>query len=266
MAMLEINNLHFSYKPQEEILKGISLTIDEKTTAIIGQNGAGKTTFVKLLKGLLTPTEGKILLNGRNIKELTVAKLAAHIGMVFQNPDDQIFKNKVIEEACFGPLQIGMDREEAESRASEALSLVGLKGKENANPYDLGLSSRKLLAIASIIAMNTEVVILDEPTIAQDHAGREIIKGAIEKLKNQGKTVITIIHDMDFVADIFERTIVFSEGKLLLEGSTREVFSHKEILEKAHLEQPHVTKLSHALGFSETFLRAEELVAYLKNR
>lgn len=260
MSLIEIKDLHFSYRSGEEILSGMNFTIDERTTAIIGQNGAGKTTFVKLLKGLLRPTGGDILLNGKNIKELTVAKLAGQIGMVFQNPNDQIFKNVVLEEVMFGPLQIGMGKDTSRDKAMQALEFVGLTGFEHTNPYDLGLSRRKLVAIASILAMDTGVIILDEPTIAQDYAGKERIKEIIRRLRMDGKTVITIIHDMNFVADVFERAIVFAGGKVLLDDDVRTVFSQKEVLERAYLEQPDVMKLCHELGYSENFLNAEEFV------
>jgi energy-coupling factor transport system ATP-binding protein len=261
MSTIEIKNLHFSYQSGEEILKGLDFIIDSRTTAIIGQNGAGKTTFVKLLKGLLRPAQGEILLNNRNIKDLTVAKLAGQIGMVFQNPNDQIFKNMVLEEVMFGPLQIGMNKDTAKKKAMEALKLVGLEGQEHANPYDLGLSRRKLVAIASILAMDTEIIIFDEPTIAQDYAGKERIKDIIRKLRAEGKTVITIIHDMNFVADVFERVIVFANGKVLLDDTAKAVFSQKEVLEEAYLEQPDVMKLCHELGFTENFVNVDEFVS-----
>jgi energy-coupling factor transport system ATP-binding protein len=228
--VLEIKELHFSYTQGEEILKGLNFSIDDRSTAIIGQNGAGKTTFVKLLKGLLRPTSGSITFDGSDIASMTVAQLAKHIGMVFQNPNDQIFKNRVIDEVMFGPQKIGMKEEEAKRRAEEAMSLLGLSDFADKNPYDLGLSSRKLVAIASIIAMDTKVIIFDEPTIAQDYHGKELIKSVIRKLRAEGKTVITIIHDMDFVAETFERAIVFAQGNILLDGNTREVFAQKEIL------------------------------------
>ncbi len=261
---LEIKDLHFSYTQGDEILKGLNFTIDERSTAIIGQNGAGKTTFVKLLKGLLRPTNGSILFEGNDIVNMTVAQLAKHIGMVFQNPDDQIFKNRVIDEVMFGALKIGMDETIAKQKAKAALELVGLEDLAEENPYDLGLSSRKLVAIASILAMDTKVIIFDEPTIAQDYHGKELIKYIIRKLRGEGKIVITIIHDMDFVADTFERAIVFAKGNILLDGTTREVFAKEDILEQAYLEQPNVTRLCQSLGYDEIFLTTDEFITYQK--
>lgn len=264
MGRLEIKDLHFSYTAGEEILKGINLVLGEDSTAIIGQNGAGKTTFAKLLKGLLKPTSGKILYNGNDLSELTVAQIAQNIGIVFQNPNDQIFKNKVIDEVMFGPLQIGMTKEQAKKNADEALELVGLAHLKQVNPYDLGLSDRKLVSIASIIAMNPDVIIFDEPTIAQDYAGKSCIGNIVRKLRNEGKLVLTIIHDMDFVAEYFDRTVVFARGSVLLDGSPEVVFAEAEVLKKAYLEQPNVTQLCGALGHDKVFLTTDDYVNYKK--
>lgn len=264
MDKIEIKNLHFYYTAGEEILKGFDLSFDTRSTAIIGQNGAGKTTFVKLLKGLLKPTEGDVFIDGINTKDTTVAKLAKHIGLVFQNPNDQIFKKNVMDEVMFGPLNIGQSQKEAEENAVNALNMVGIYDKKDENPYDLSLSERKLISIASIVAMNTDIIIFDEPTIAQDYAGKERIKNIIKKLSAEGKLVLTILHDMDFVAETFERTLVFAKGNVLLDGTTKEVYSHKEILENAYLEPPHVTQLCQKLGVSETFLTVEEFIDYKK--
>lgn len=266
MKKIIVNNLNFSYKKDEEILKNINLDFDSTSTAIVGQNGAGKTTFVKLLKGLLKPCSGDIFIHNMNTKEITVAELSKHIGLVFQNPNDQIFKNKIIDEVMFGPLNIGLPKDKAMENSISALEMVGLENRLSDNPYDLGLSDRKLISIASIIAMNTDIIILDEPTIAQDYKGREKIKRIIEKLKEQRKLVITIIHDMDFVAECFERTIVFNKGQVLLDGSTREVFSKEEIINKAYLETPHITQLCKKLGYNHTFLTVEEFIETYKNK
>lgn len=264
MSSIEVKGLHFSYNAGEEILKGIDLEFDDRSTAIIGQNGAGKTTFVKLLKGLLKPTSGDVAIKGINTKETTVAGLAKHVGLVFQNPNDQIFKSKVLDEVMFGPLNIGQDVGSAREKSMNALQMVGLSDRAEENPYDLSLSERKLISIASILAMDTGIVIFDEPTIAQDYAGRQNIRNIIKTLRNQGKLVLTIIHDMDFVAETFERTLVFSQGKVLLDGSTREVYSHYEELESAYLEPPHVTQLCQKLGYKETFLTVEEFISFKK--
>ncbi|HEL2295660.1 TPA: ATP-binding cassette domain-containing protein [Streptococcus suis] len=262
MNQISISNLEFSYHPDKKILKGLNIILDERSTAIIGQNGAGKTTFVKLLKGLIRPTAGKIMLNGQDLSEQSVAKIAKSIGLIFQNPDDQIFKHTVLDGIMFGPLQMGMTHSQAEQAARKTMSLLGLDGFDKVNPYDLGLSDRKMVSIAAIVAMDTQVVIFDEPTIAQDDAGKKQIQSVIQLLREQGKIVISILHDMDFVAETFERALVFAQGEVLLDGSVREVFSQKDVLEKAYLSQPTTMQLCQALGYDDVFLTPEEFIAY----
>jgi energy-coupling factor transport system ATP-binding protein len=258
--MMKVTNLSFSYSEGSPVLSGINLEFDKRSTAIIGQNGAGKTTFVKVLKGLLKPFDGDISIHQHDVRNTTAAELAAIIGLVFQNPYDQIFKRTVLEEVMFGPLNIKLDKNKARANAQEALKMVGLHDKLDINPHDLSLSEKKLLCIASVVAMDTKIIILDEPTIAQDQAGKEKIRNLIYWLKAKNKLVMTIIHDMDFVAENFERTIVFNEGKVILDGDTRYVFSQKEILKMSHVEAPGVTKLGEKLGNQETFLTVEELI------
>ncbi|MDD6769485.1 energy-coupling factor ABC transporter ATP-binding protein [Inconstantimicrobium porci] len=266
MDKIVVKNLCFKYKEnKEETLSDINLMFDNRSTAIIGQNGAGKTTFVKLLKGLLKQNSGEIIVCGKDTKDSTAAELAKYIGLVFQNPNDQIFKSKVIDEVMFGPLNIGMSSETARKNSVEALKILGLDNLIDENPYDLGLSERKLITIASIVAMDTDIIIFDEPTIAQDFAGKEKIKRLIKELRNKGKTVLTIIHDMDFVAEVFERTIVFNKGRVILDGNTKDVYSNEEILKKAYLELPHVTQLCRQLGYNETFLTVDDFVEFYKN-
>ncbi|WP_221930180.1 energy-coupling factor ABC transporter ATP-binding protein [Melghirimyces algeriensis] len=263
--MIQVKNLSFSYDKKRPVLADITLDLDGRSTAIVGQNGAGKTTFVKLLKGLLKPDFGEIHIGKTSVKEATVASLARKVGLVFQNPDEQIFKGTVRDEVMFGALNLGQDKETAETRAREALERVGLGHLSETNPQDLSLSEKKRVSIASVVAMDPEIIIFDEPTIAQDHAGKEQIKHLIRGLQEQNKLVMTIIHDMDFVAECFERTLVFNEGKLLMDGLTRDVFSRQDVLHQAHLEPPSVTQLGKKLGFAETFLTVKELVSGLRN-
>ena len=255
-----IEKLDFSYLADVPVLKNLNMKLDKRPTAIIGQNGAGKTTLVKLLKGLLKPVSGSIYFHGEDISGKTVAMLAGNVGYVFQNPDDQIFKYNVMDEILFGPLNIGMDAERAKKEAERALKLTGLTGKEKENPYDLELYERKMTAIASVLAMDTDVLILDEPTIAQDWKGRQIIVGIIRSLSECGKLVIAILHDMDFVAENFERVIIMAHGQVLADGTAKEVFAQEEALKKARLQKPYVMQLCEALGYEKSYLTVEELL------
>lgn len=266
MKTFELKDVAFSYSPSIFIFDGLNLSFDSQTTAIVGQNGAGKTTLVKLMKGLLKPFKGTLLIDGESIADQTAAQLSKRVGLVFQNPNDQIFKTNVLEEVMFGPLNIGLTRTEAEQAAREALQKVDLESKVKDNPYDLSLSERKLIALASILAMDTEMVIFDEPTMGQDFEGKEKIKKIIEELHEDGKLVLCILHDMDFAAEVFERTVVMNQGDIILDGPTRDVFSKREVLEKAYLEQPYVTQIAHALGYGESFIHESELIAFLNKQ
>ena len=242
-ATFQVKDLRFSYVKGREVLHGLNLALDHRPTAIIGQNGAGKTTLVRVLKGLLKPDSGEIRYQGENLETKTVAELASRVGYVFQNPDDQIFKYKVLEEVMFGPLNIGMSTQEAEASAHEALRMVGLDEKAGENPYDLELSERKMVAIASVLAMNTDVIILDEPTIAQSWNGREKIREIMQAKAAEGKLVIAILHDMDFVANSFARVIAMAHGEILADGAPAEVFRNHPVLEKAALAAPPLYEL-----------------------
>ena len=254
-----IKDLGFHYIPGAPVIENLTISLDIRPTAVIGQNGAGKTSLVKLLKGLLKPKAGTVLLEGEDISGRTVAQLAKKVGYVFQNPDDQIFKNQVLEEVMVGPLNIGMTRKEGEQRAREALEMVGLLHAEKEKPYDLDLSERKMVAIASVVAMDPKVLILDEPTIAQDARGREVLGQLIRTMTERGKFVLAILHDMDFVARYFERVIVMAGGKVISDGSGEKIFYEKDTLTKARLEPPHITRLCEILGYEGTFLTTEDI-------
>ncbi len=259
-ALFRIEDLSFHYGEGPDVLHSLSLELDRRPTALIGQNGAGKTTLAKLLKGLLKPSSGKIFFKGKDTKESTAASLAASIGYVFQNPDDQIFKPKVLDEVMFGPLNIGMDEDEARERSLEALRSVRLEEARDRNPYDLDLNERKMVALASVMAMDTDAIILDEPTIAQDDDGRAMIRKIIRELEEKGKLVISILHDMDLVAASFERVIAMAGGRVIADGDPREVFSDSEVLRKAGLELPHTASLGKRLGAEDILLNDEEFL------
>lgn len=248
MQVIRVENLWFYYKPEIYVLENINISFGTQSTAIVGQNGAGKTTFVKLLKGLLKPVKGDVWIKEFNTKNSSVAQLAKIIGLVFQNPSDQIFKSKVIDEVMFGPMNIFKDKHYSYQKSIEALKLVGLEKKIDQHPYDLTLSERKLLCIASVLAMEPEIIIFDEPTIAQDRYSIKRIAEIIKELVKKGKVVLTITHDMDFVYKNFERTVIFYKGKILSDGSTEKVLSDDEKVKLAHLEVPNMVRLKREIG------------------
>ena len=257
--LLEAQNLSFSYKSGQPVFHGLTLQFDTRPTAIVGQNGAGKTTLAKLLKGLLRPRAGHLFLRGRDISHADAASLAGQIGYVFQNPDDQIFKSRVLDEVAFGPRQLGLSAKAAGEQAQKALDALQLSQLAKENPYDLELADRKLVALASVLAMDPQVLILDEPTIAQDAAGRARIAGVIQRFAAEKKLVISILHDMDFVAAHFARVLVMAGGKVLADGAPEMVFYEQKALKAAKLAPPQMTALCTALGYQGRYLTAEDM-------
>lgn len=262
---IEISNLHFSYPTGVQALRGISLTIESgEQVAIVGQNGAGKTTLVKHLNGLLQPTSGSIRIGDWDTKEYSVAKLARRVGYVFQNPDEQLFSKNVGAEVAFGPRNLGMSVEQVRRRVNDALAMTKLSDKTETNPYDLSPTWRKMVALASVIAMDTPIIIFDEPTTGQDAANIARIANVIKTLCERGKTVITITHDIDFCAENFERVIAMSLGHILLDGSAKDVLGQEEILATTYVDPPQLTRLGKRLGFMETVRNQDEFLGALR--
>lgn len=262
---IEINDLHFSYANGIEALSGITLTIEAgEQVGIVGQNGAGKTTLVKHLNGLLQPTSGSVVIGGWDTTKYSVAKLAARVGYVFQNPDEQLFSPTVGQEIAFGPQNLGFTSDKVEALVTDAMALTELADKSTVNPYDLSPTWRKMVAIASIISMDTPIVVFDEPTTGQDAANVARIANIISALKKRGKTVITITHDIDFCAENFDRVIALSQGKALLDGAANDVLGQEEILAMTYVDPPQLTRLGKKLGFRKTVRNQKEFLAALK--
>lgn len=262
---IEIKGLRFTYPTGLEALKGINLTIQSgEQVAIVGQNGAGKTTLVRHFNGLLKPTSGSIFIGDWETTQFSVARLASRVGYVFQNPDDQLFSRDVLSEITFGPRNLGYAKEKVDELVQRALTLTELSDKTETNPYDLSPTWRKMIALASIIAMDTPIVIFDEPTTGQDAVNVARIANVIAELKREGKTVITITHDIDFCAENFERVIALSNGQVLLDGPAREVLGQEEILAQTYVDPPQLTRLGKRLGLKETVTRQEEFLKALK--
>lgn len=262
---IEIKDLYFTYPTGVEALRGISLTIESgEQVAIVGQNGAGKTTLVKHFNGLLQPTKGQVWIGGWDTTTYSVAKLASRVGYVFQNPDEQLFSRNVGTEVAFGPKNLGFDAERIQALVSDALALTQLSDKTETNPYDLSATWRKMVALASILSMDTDILIFDEPTTGQDAVNVARIAHVIAELRKRGKTVITITHDIDFCAENFERVIAMSQGKILLDGRANDVLGREEILASTYVDPPQLTRLGKRLGFKNTVRNQEEFLQTLK--
>jgi len=233
--------------------------------ALIGQNGSGKTTLVRHLNGLLRPTSGRVLHDGEDVARRTVAQLARSVGLAFQDPDRQIFAGSVRREVEFGPRNLGMSGSQLRTAVEGALAEVGLESEAGTNPYDLGASRRKLLALASVQAMRTPVLVLDEPTTGQDMRGVEIVRRVIERAHRAGRTVIAISHDMEFVASSFDRVVVLRAGRVILDGVPASAFAEAswEALRSTYLEPPLPAVIGSRIGLSPATPTDEALLAAL---
>jgi energy-coupling factor transport system ATP-binding protein len=252
---IRLEDVGFVYPDGTRALADVDLAFAPgDSVAIVGQNGSGKSTLVRHLNGLLRPTEGRVLHDGEDIAGYRVAALASRVGIVFQNPDRQIFAGKVRDEVSFGPRMLGRSEAEAEAAGAAALEIVGLGESMHANPYDLGSSRRKLLAIASVLAMDTSVVVLDEPTTGQDARGVTRVQEVLANVIGDGRTVIAISHDMRFVAESFARVVVMGDGRVLLDGPPAEVFAERAwpVLASTYLEPPYTTRVGARLGLGST--------------
>jgi energy-coupling factor transport system ATP-binding protein len=247
--IIRVEDVWFRYEGADFwALKGVSLTIKKgELLAIIGQNGGGKTTLAKNLNGLLKPTKGKVLVDGLDTTTTPIHEIVKRVGYVFQNPSHQIFESTVWKEVAYGPTNLGLSPEEVKQRVEWALSEVGLQGYEQYNPYDLDYGKMKLLTVASVLAMKPQVLILDEPTTGQDHAGRHLLSNLSKKLNREGFTVVIITHDMRFVAETVNRVVLVSNGEILMDGSTREVLNAFDVLKKAAIKPPQIVQLASEL-------------------
>jgi len=254
-AVVELDGVAFDYPDGTRALAGVDLAIAAaECVAIVGQNGSGKSTLVRQLNGLLRPTGGEVRIDGHDIRRRHVAELARTVGLVFQNPDRQIFAGSVRAEVAFGPRNLGLRGEELARDVNAALIAVGLDGQSDVNPYDLGFSRRKLLALASILAMRTPIVVLDEPTTGQDARGTARVQAIVRDLSAEGRTVLAISHDMRFVAESFERVVVMRAGTIVLDGPPAEVFgeANAETLASTYLEPPVAARVGARLGLGST--------------
>jgi len=209
---------------------------------------------------LLLPTEGRVLIGDWDTRQFSVAKLARRVGYVFQNPDEQLFTKTVADEIAFGPRNLGYPNERIQTLVEDALQLTQLQEMRSMNPYDLSPTWRKMVAVASILAMDTPILIFDEPTTGQDATSVERLATIIAEMKRRGKTVLTITHDIDFCAENFQRVIVMGGGKVLLDGSAREVFGQEEVLAQTYVDPPQITRLGLRLGLAEVVCTPQEFL------
>lgn len=267
LPIVDVEDLQFRYgKTGALVLKGISLTIQPgEFVAILGQNGSGKSTLVRHFNGLLQPSAGRVLVKGRDTKSTPVSRLAATVGYVFQNPDHQIFCSSVWEEITFGPKNLGFHKDMIEKNAHEAIQIMELEGKEDRHPHSLSRGERQRLAIATVLAVKPDVIILDEPTGGQDKARTEKLMSLLQTLHAQGHTIFVITHDIELAAAYAKRVLVIFDGGLLLDGSPREVFLEEEKLRQTFLTVPDIFAFTRAIGMAKPALTTQEFVTDFKN-
>ena len=239
--MIVMEDVYFTYPNGVEALKGINLKIEDgKFVAIMGQNGAGKTTLVK-------HTKGRVLVNGIDTTKVSVASLARKVGFVFQNPDHQLFSETVEEEVSFALKNFGYDENTIKKRVDWALSLLDLQKYRKVSPFMLSGGERKRVALASVLAWDPEIIILDEPTIGQDYRQKERLKQFIMQLNSQGKTVIIVTHDVEFVAECSPDIILMRQGKIIASGKAKEILTDEDLLSQASIALPEITKIFQGL-------------------
>lgn len=233
-------------------LDGIDLTIrEDEFIGLIGHTGSGKSTLIQHLNGLLKATEGRVLWNGRDIysQGFDRREFRGHVGLVFQYPEYQLFETTVLKDVCFGPKNLGLSDEEAESRAKEALAMTGISEKYyETSPFELSGGQKRRVAIAGVLAMRPEILILDEPTAGLDPGGRDEILGSVARIqKETGSSVVLVSHSMDDVAEYVKRIVVIDKGHIAFDDKPVRVFSHIEELESMGLSAPQITYVMHEL-------------------
>lgn len=254
---IKIDHLNYVYSEgtafEKHALKDVNLEIpDGQFIGVIGHTGSGKSTLIQHLNGLLKGTSGAIYYNGTNIygEGYNMKELRSKVGLVFQYPEHQLFENTVLADVCFGPMNQGLSREQAEEEAKKALAHVGVK-EENftKSPFELSGGQKKRVAIAGVLAMNPKILILDEPTAGLDPQGRDDILDQIVALhKMRGITIILVSHSMEDIAKYVERLIVMNHGEMVFDDTPKNVFSHYKELEGMGLAAPQITYIMHALS------------------
>lgn len=273
MAFIELNNVSYTYiegdEPPVTALRNIDLSVEKgEMIAIIGPNGSGKSTLAKLFNGLFQPTEGSVSVGGLDTSDSgKIWDIRQQVGMVFQNPDNQLIATMVEEEVAFGPENLGLPSATIKARVDEALALVGLEEYRQAAPHHLSGGQKQRVAIAGIFAMRPDCIVFDEPTAMLDPMGRKEVMATIQKLRSEGKTIIYITHFMEEIVDC-DRVIILKEGEKILEGTPLEAFQARDLIKDADLELPEVPYLVYklreaGLPLSDEILTPESLVKKL---
>lgn len=233
---VEVENLSFHYPDGNQALKGISLSIgSNEKVALVGPNGAGKSTFMLHLNGLLPTQQGSIRVGGLPVGNDNLGRIRAWVGLVFQNPDDQLFNPKVIDDVAFGPLHMGLAEGEVLRRSRAALEAVGMAGFEDRISHHLSIGQKKRIAIATVLSMGPQILVLDEPTAGLDPRARRSLIGLLDEMEC---TMLVATHDLYMVEEIFRRTIILDDGQVVADGPTKDIMRNEALLRAHGLEKP----------------------------
>jgi cobalt transport protein ATP-binding subunit len=233
---IELEHVHYRYPDGFEALRGIDLAIGRtEKVAVVGPNGAGKSTLLLHLNGILRPAHGRVRVGGTTVDRDTVRRIRAEVGLVFQDPDDQLFSPTVFEDAAFGPLHMGVPETEIHDRVERSLAAVGMTGFERRMPHRMSLGQRKRVALATVLSMDPSVLVFDEPSAGLDPRGRREL---VALMRSLDQLLIVSTHDMRLVAEVFGRTIVMDEGVVVADGPTALLLADEALLERHGLERP----------------------------
>lgn len=259
---LSTENLSFTYPDGTQALKNINIEIEKgEKVAIIGPNGAGKSTLFSHFNGLTEPTSGCVKIEGKPIsfEKDELLKVRQKVGIVFQDPNDQLFAPTVKEDIAFGPMNLGLSYDEVEKRVEDALKMVGMENYEDKTPHHLSGGQQKRIAIAGIIAMKPELMILDEPTDGLDPDGVEKVLNIMNQLNEEGMTLIISSHDIDMISKYADKIFVLYNGEIIESGNKNKIFSDMELLKKAHLRTPITTEILYNLKESGLNVNTEKI-------
>lgn len=245
--LLEVRNLSFAYE-EKPVLKNINVKIYKgEKLAIMGSNGAGKSTFFLNLNGVLQPEKGEIILDGLKIGKKEFTELRRKVGFVFQDADSQIIASNVRSEISFGPMNLGLKKEDVIKRVDNAVKYMNIEKLQDRAPHYLSGGEKKSVSIADILAMEPEILIFDEPMAALDPVNADNVELILDRLHNDGKTLLIATHDVDFAYRFADRILVFSDGQIIAEGTPAEIFSRDDVMKQAHLKKPAIMTIWEAL-------------------
>lgn len=243
LAVIEVDNIFYTYRDGTEALRGLSLYVEKgERVALLGPNGAGKSTFLLHLNGINLPQRGRVRIMGREVDSKSEKWVRSMVGLVFQDPDDQIFSSTVWDDVAFGPKNMGLDRNEVAGRVKEALEAVGMSGFEYKPPYHLSYGQKKRVAIAGVLAMLPEIIVLDEPMAFLDPKGKDTLLEILNSMHRRGQTIIIATHDVDFAAEWADRVIILKDGATLAQGGP-ELLQNQRLVEEARLRLPVISRL-----------------------